>query len=506
MEEKRQSIFKELKRRMNYLQDELGYEVLFIALQGSQNYGMDIYTEEYKSDIDCMAVVLPSFDNFVDNSTAVSTTLVLDNNEHINIKDIRLMFELFYKQNPQFLELLFTDYKIINKKYKLEVQPLFANADKIASYNLLKLYNGISGMAKEKQKAMEHPYPSIIDKINKYGYDGKQLHHIIRLYQFIINLICGLSYKEAMTYFDDNIRDMCIKAKLNKYSLEEARHLAEDYSQRIHSLKESYFMVNEVVIKDEVVSLLLDIKSNILKKFFKEDLLPDYKEPFKLCPDQYKNVWVTSDTHFGHTNILKYEEKRLNMLGVSLCNEITRYIIDNKLSVDNDEDFTLARAEVYKQLVKVHDNKLISNWNEKVKKEDLVIILGDFSFRNAESTNELLGQLNGDKVLIRGNHDIFLDDKKFDKTLFKAIYDYKEVKYKGQEIALMHYPIQDFKHQNKETNPSVLLFGHIHSNRMEIPKHSFNVGTDVNNYYPVQLSIAIEKALDNNGGVINGSC
>ena len=95
MEEKRQSIFKELKRRMNYLQDELGYEVLFIALQGSQNYGMDIYTEEYKSDIDCMAVVLPSFDNFVDNSTAVSTTLVLDNNEHINIKDIRLMFELF---------------------------------------------------------------------------------------------------------------------------------------------------------------------------------------------------------------------------------------------------------------------------------------------------------------------------------------------------------------------------------------------------------------------------
>ena len=41
---------------------------------------------------------------------------------------------------------------------------------------------------------------------------------------------------------------------------------------------------------------------------------------------------------------------------------------------------------------------------------------------------------------------------------------------------------------------------------MEIPKHSFNVGTDVNNYYPVQLSIAIEKALDNNGGVINGSC
>ena len=61
MTEKRQTIFKELKRRMNYLQDDLGYEVLFIALQGSQNYGLDIYTDEYKSDIDCMAVILPSF-------------------------------------------------------------------------------------------------------------------------------------------------------------------------------------------------------------------------------------------------------------------------------------------------------------------------------------------------------------------------------------------------------------------------------------------------------------
>ena len=186
--EKRQEIFKELKRRMNYLQDELGYEVLFIALQGSQNYGLDIYTNEYKSDIDCMAVILPSFDDFVGNRQAVSTTIVLDNNEHINVKDIRLYFELMYKQNVQFLELLFTDYKIVNKKYKNEVRGLFEKAELIASYNNMKLLNGISGMAQEKHKALEHPYPSIIGKIEKYGYSGKQLSHIIRLYQFIINI------------------------------------------------------------------------------------------------------------------------------------------------------------------------------------------------------------------------------------------------------------------------------------------------------------------------------
>lgn len=170
-DKKRQEIYKELKKRLNYVQDKLGYEVLFIALQGSQNYGMDIYTEEYKSDIDCMAVILPSFNDFVSNKQAVSKTIVLDNNEHINIKDIRLYFDLLYKQNPQFLELLFTDYRIVNKKYKTLVEPLFQNAERIAKYDMTRLLNAICGMSMEKLKALEHPYPSILHKIEKYGYD-----------------------------------------------------------------------------------------------------------------------------------------------------------------------------------------------------------------------------------------------------------------------------------------------------------------------------------------------
>lgn len=164
-------IFKELKKRMNYLVSEYGYEVAFISLQGSQNYGMDIYTDEYKSDIDCIAVILPTLDDFIANKQAVSTTIVLDNNEHINVKDIRLVFELFYKQNIQFLEILFTKYKIVNKKYKMALKDLFNNAERIANYDRLRLFNGISGMAKEKLKALEHPYPTIKNKIDKYGYD-----------------------------------------------------------------------------------------------------------------------------------------------------------------------------------------------------------------------------------------------------------------------------------------------------------------------------------------------
>lgn len=300
---------------------------------------------------------------------------------------------------------------------------------------------------------------------------GKQLHHIIRLYQFITNLTNGLTFKQSLTHFEPDILYMCREAKLNEFGLEEARDLAKIYSDTIHTIKETYFENNELVIKDEVVDILLEIKTNIFRQSFREQLIPEYKEPFKLCPDQYHQVWVTSDTHFGHQNILSYENR-----------------VD-KLKVTTVEE---------------HDEELIRRWNNVVCKDDLVIILGDFSFKKAEATNELLKQLNGDKVLVRGNHDIFVDDKKFDKSLFKAIYDYKETKYKGQEIALMHYPIQDFKHQSRETKPAVLLFGHIHTFRIEIPKHSYNVGVDVNDYYPVSLTTAIAKALNNKGNIING--
>ena len=182
-------------------------------------------------------------------------------------------------------------------------------------------------------------------------------------------------------------------------------------------------------------------------------------------------MWIIADTHFGHENILKYED-RYTKLGVTSLDE--------------------------------HDNKLIERWNSKVDKDDLVIILGDFSFKKAKDTEILLNQLNGDKVLIRGNHDIFLEDKRFNEKLFKGIYDYAEVKYKGQEIALMHYPIQSFKHMDREMKPSVLLFGHIHSFKEPIPKHSFNAGVDVNDFYPVNIKVSIEKALQNEGNKING--
>ncbi len=469
-------IFKNLKQKYNYL-IEKGYEVVYVSLQGSQNYGLDLYTDDYVSDIDCFAVVLPSFDDFVNLNHQISTTLVLDNNEHINIKDIRSMFELYSKQNIQYLETLFTDYKIINKKYKNYANRLFEMKYDIANISRDLLIRSIFGMSSEKYHALHHPYPSIIDKINKYGYDGKQLSHLIRLYYFLRALENDCNFKQSLTAFNDIERQLLLDTKCNKFSLEEADKLADMY---FNIMQEKHIYYKEHIWKDKKYSInettinkLNKLKNDILKSYFKEQLVPVEQQPYKLCPDHYRNVFITSDTHFGHNNIIKYEHR------------------DTKLNINTIEE---------------HDNKLIENWNRVVKSGDLVLILGDFSFHKAVKTSEILTQLNGDKVLIEGNHDcIYLEDKNFDKSLFKAIYDYKETTYKGVKLVLMHYMLQTFKHKDKDINPYVQLFGHIHSVPYTVPRHSYNVGADINNYTPIRLELAIKKALSQNDEYTNGT-
>ena len=154
-----------------------GYDPIYLALQGSQNYGLD-YEE---SDVDTKAIVLPSLKDIVLNKKLVSTTEILENDEHCDVKDIRLMFQNFKKQNINFLEILFTPYVYIKEDYLEEFNLLRAAAEDIARYDELVAVKAMAGMALEKYKAMEHPYPTLIDKIEKYGYDAKQLHHIVRM-------------------------------------------------------------------------------------------------------------------------------------------------------------------------------------------------------------------------------------------------------------------------------------------------------------------------------------
>jgi predicted nucleotidyltransferase len=256
---------------MNRLQEhydeveKMGYEIVGVFLQGSQNYELSYEN----SDIDSKAILLPKFNNFVLNNKPTSTTHVFTNNEHCDLKDIRLMFDCFKKQNINFVEILFTKYKIINPKYKFLIQPLFDNNEKIARYNNYASINCIAGTSMEKYKALEHPYPSLIDKIEKYGWDGKQLHHIVRLNQFIKRYIAGEKYADCLIAKD---KEYLISLKRNEGTLEEARVLAKTLSDETYQIKTDYMNNNLVHIDNEVDVILNNVLINILKYNFKQEL------------------------------------------------------------------------------------------------------------------------------------------------------------------------------------------------------------------------------------------
>ena len=84
--------------------------VVGIFLQGSQNYGLDEYSDNYCSDVDTKSIILPNLDDFIMAKQPISAVEVLENNEHAEVKDIRVMFEMFKKENISYIELLYSDY------------------------------------------------------------------------------------------------------------------------------------------------------------------------------------------------------------------------------------------------------------------------------------------------------------------------------------------------------------------------------------------------------------
>ena len=253
----------------HYRQIKDKYEVVGIFIQGSQNYNLDIYDEDYKSDIDTKAIVLPSLEDVISNKDPVSTTLVLDNNEHIDVKDIRIMFNTFLKQNINFIEILFTKYKIMNPKYKELFNPMFIFREKIAHYDINKALNCQCGMSQEKYVALKHPYPTIKDKIDKYGYDPKQLHHIIRMNDFIKKYVKGVPYEQCL--IPDDPQEL-IDIKKGIYPLYEAEIKAQLVNKETYEIAKANIS-GDNKRDEEVIEILNKVKENILKKRFKEELI-----------------------------------------------------------------------------------------------------------------------------------------------------------------------------------------------------------------------------------------
>lgn len=236
-------------------------EIVGIFLQGSQNYKLD-YED---SDIDSKLVIVPKLEDICLNKKPISFTHCRDNNEHIDCKDVRLYIEIFSKQNMNFLEILFTDFFIINPMYAEQWNRLRDYREAIARMNPYRAIKAMKGVALEKFYAMEHRYPSKADIVDKYGYDGKQVSHLLRVDDFLERYIAGESYQSCLIPSPDKYERIMNYKMLNRITLEEARQEAKVLLDHTSKMADDFCAQNVEFVDDNMQTLLDDVKYQILK-------------------------------------------------------------------------------------------------------------------------------------------------------------------------------------------------------------------------------------------------
>jgi len=128
-----------------------------------------------------------------------------------------------------------------------------------------------------------------------------------------------------------------------------------------------------------------------------------------------------------------------------------------------------------KQMVEV----LIRNHNYLVKKDDTVIVAGDVCYEKAPEFLKYVNEFNGNKILIRGNHDRVFSDDDFLKYFQKIIPEGEGINLTVGDLKcfVTHYPTR-----GKEDRFNIT--GHCH-HAWKYQLNMFNCGVDVNHFYPV---------------------
>ena len=139
------------------------------------------------------------------------------------------------------------------------------------------------------------------------------------------------------------------------------------------------------------------------------------------------SVFLVSDTHFGHTGVCRF--------------------------VRNDGVTKLRPWDTADEM----DEFMVKAWNERVRPTDKVYHLGDVVI-NRKALG-IMRRLNGDKVLIRGNHDIFKDTDY--REHFRELRAYHVM----NGMILSHIPI----HSESLGRFGVNIHGHLHANRVMLP-------------------------------------
>ena len=234
--------------------------IVGVFYQGSGNYGLDYEN----SDVDTKCVVLPTIDELANGSKPISHTHIRDNDEHIDFKDIRLMLDVFKKRNLNYVEIMFTKYKVVNPLYERMWNKIAECGDLLTYGAKDQVIRSLFGIASEKYHALEHPYPSRMEWINKFGYDPKQLHHLLRLRQLLDRFVTGNeTFQQCL---QANQADYLILVKKGCYDLRKARELAEEAMSYITQTRNDFTCREEIGAISLCNTLMDEQKVELIKR------------------------------------------------------------------------------------------------------------------------------------------------------------------------------------------------------------------------------------------------
>lgn len=247
---------------LKYFKEE---QIIGCFLQGSQNYGLDYEG----SDVDTKLIVVPSFKDICLNKKPISTTHVRANDEHADWKDVRLYMETFRKQNLNFLEILFTDFYLINPMYAEQWNRLVQCREQIARMNPFRAVKSMKGIAMEKYHAMEHEYPSKVDVLAEWGYDPKQLHHLLRVEEYLGRYIAGDSYVSCLR---PHRPEYLVSVKRGYYDLDTARVIANTAIDNVIRIADAFCSQISDKEDEAMRELLEDVSYQIMRISVEKEL------------------------------------------------------------------------------------------------------------------------------------------------------------------------------------------------------------------------------------------
>ena len=237
----KEKIFKTLKEHEEYVRAYYPTTtILGTFLYGSQNYQVD--TSE--SDVDTITILIPSFEDLVFGEY-VSKELVMPagTHEHCIVKDIREIVKQWKKQSLNFLEILFTDYYILNPTFQKEWDEILKEREFIARMDLNKAIKAIYGQAK-------HTY--LQDKTDK-----KKQANALRMFFFLQDLPLWKPYKECMT----SHHELVYKVKTGECD----SPYKENFIYQLDMLMDKYTKIG-FIVDHETASLLDDMLYEIVRK------------------------------------------------------------------------------------------------------------------------------------------------------------------------------------------------------------------------------------------------